>query len=170
MLDRALEAPEVEEGAISYQSTLADRSLVSSPTIPPSRLIRSSESCTFNTPRVASRHSKRRRLYEESARSYEPSQAEGSVVDEIDTDRIEEESEHRLWEAHAEGLQTNTATECNKATEPNEAIEPNETTEPTKFGELNTEWDEHEQNRGIDVDEDPDCQRDKEDLPTIEDQ
>jgi len=156
MLERPLEAPEVEERAISYQSPLADQSeeraisyqspladqsLLSSPTIPPLHLIHSNESRTSNT----SQHSKRRRVYEESEKLYEPSQAEERVEEEVDINRIEEENEHRSLEAHAEES-------------------------PAKFGEPNIEWDEYEQNRGIDVDEGLDCQRDGEDLPTIEDQ
>src|SRR5277367_804212 len=114
MLDRDLEASEVEERAISRQSPLADRSLVSSPAISPSRLTQGSEGCTSNTPRAASRQSKRRRVYEESDRPYETSQAEERVEEEIDINRIEEDSEHGLLEAHAKGSQTN------KATKPNE--------------------------------------------------
>jgi hypothetical protein len=69
-----------------------------------------------------------------------------------------------LSEANANRSQTNKATDCNRDTEPNKA------TEPTKFGEPNTDWDKYKQNRRIDINKDSDCQQDREDLPTIEDQ
>ena len=67
------------------------------------------------------------------------------MEEEIDINGIEEESERRLLEAHANRLQTNKATDYNKDIEPNKDTEPNKdielnvAIEPAKFSKLNIE-------------------------------
>jgi hypothetical protein len=46
------------------------------------------------------------------------------VEEEININKIEEESKHRLLEAHTKGSQTNKAIDYNKTIEPNKAMEP----------------------------------------------
>ena len=151
MLDRTLEATEAEETVFFHQSPLADRSLARSPTLPPSHPAQGSEECASDVTRATSRLLKRRRVYEESDELYEPSQTEKSLGEDTNVNTIEEEHEHGLPEALAARSQIN------------------EAPEPTNFGELNTEWDEYEQNRVFNDDEDPNWHQDREDLLTIED-
>ena len=164
MLDRGLEEP-----------PFANQPLVLSLNASLSCSTRDGKGRTPETPEVASQQSKRRRVHGESERSceliqneesvveeigavaigersYEPSQTEESSAEEIDAAVIREKRQDDLPEIPAEQPQTNNAIE------------------PTAFGELNTELDEYEQSGGIEINENPGCYQNTENIPTIEDQ
>ena len=85
-------------------------------------------------------------------RSYEPSQTEESFVGEIDAAVIGEKHQDDLSEILDEQSQTNNAIE------------------PTAFGKLNTELDEYEQSRRIEINENLRHYQNTKNLPMIEDQ
>jgi len=184
LLERGLEEP-----------PFANQPLVLSPNALLSRSTRGSKGRAPETPEIASQQSKRRRVHDESERSYELIQNDESVVEEISAVAIEERPykliqndeseigavaiEERSYEPSqteesfigeidaaviGEKHQDDLSEILDEQSQTNNAIEP------TAFGELNTELDEYEQSRRIEINENLRHYQNTKNLPTIEDQ
>ena len=172
MLERGLE-----------ELPFANQPLVLSPNALLSHSTQGSKGCALETPEIASQQSKRRRIHDESERSYELIQNDESVVEEIGAVAIEERPYELIQNNESVVEEIGAIAIEERSYEPSQTKESflgeidaavigekrqddlskildkqsqtNNTIEPTTFGELNTKLDEYEQSRRIEINENP---------------